>query len=236
MSVRGVRTANDARLVAMVRDGHSAGFEAIYDRYHAQIFGFCRHLLGDSEEAADATQHTFLAAYSAITSSRKSILLRAWLFTIARNRCYSILRARRQQAVGEIPEAISEGLATEVLRREDLRQLLRDLRRLPQEQRSALVLAELGMLTHQAVAGALGVSPSKVKALVFQARESLTAMREARETDCSVIRDQLATLRGASLRRGSIRRHLRDCAGCREFSERMAPRPRGMKLVADSPG
>lgn len=218
LSSRALRLATDAHLVTLVREGEMAAFESIYDRYQRGIQSFCRHLLGDAEEAADVVQHTFLAAYNTIVSSDKPILLRAWLYTIARNRCYSVLRARREQPRGGVVEGVSEGLTTHVLRREDLRQLLHDMRRLPDDQRGALVLAGLGTLNHQEVADTLGVPATKVKALVFQARESLMAAQKARETDCSEIREQLTTLRGAALRRGNLRRHLRDCPACREFS------------------
>ena len=218
LSSRALRLATDARLVTLVREGEMAAFESIYARYQRGIESFCRHLLGDAEEAADVVQHTFLAAYNTIVSSEKSILLRAWLYTIARNRCYSVLRARRERPCGEVIEPVSEGLTTHVLRREDLRHLLHDMRRLPEDQRAALVLAGLDTLNHQEVADALDVPATKVKALVFQARESLLAAQKARETDCSEIREQLTTLRGAALRRGNLRRHLRDCPACQEFS------------------
>ncbi|MBV8431352.1 MAG: sigma-70 family RNA polymerase sigma factor, partial [Solirubrobacterales bacterium] len=138
---RSLRLVSDEHLVALVRDGEVSAFESIYDRYHRGILSFCRHLLGDPEEAADGAQHTFLAAYSAIIASDKPLLLRAWLYTIARNRCYSVLRARRQQPAADLVEPVTEGLATQVMRREDLRQLLVDMRRLPEDQRSALVLS-----------------------------------------------------------------------------------------------
>lgn len=212
-----LRAATDARLVALVRQGQEAAFEAIYDRYHRPILSFSRHMLGDQEEAADAVQHTFAAAYTAITDSDKPLLLRPWLFTIARNRCYSVLRTRREQPAGELIEPATEGLAAQVQRREDLRQLLVDMRELPDEQRAALVMAELGALNHNEIGSALGVPAGKVKALVFQARESLLASRSARDTDCSEIRRELASARGAALRRANLRRHLRECQGCREY-------------------
>src|SRR5205085_3824901 len=147
-SPRALRTASDARLVALVRARSSAAFETLYDRYNRQIFSFCRHMLGDPEEAADVVQHTFLAAYDAIVSSEKPILLRAWLFTIARNRCYSILRSRCQHPAEEAVELPTEGLAAQVQLREELRELLADVRGLPADQRAALVLAELCTLSH----------------------------------------------------------------------------------------
>jgi len=212
-----LRLASDTHLVALVREGRAAAFETVYDRHHRAILSFCRHMLGDAEEAQDAVQHTFLAAYNDLIASDKAIHLRAWLFTIARNRCYSVLRARREQPAADLVDGATEGLATQVQRRQDLRDLIVDMRRLPDDQRAALVLAELDALTHEEIGGVLGVPREKVKALVFQARESLVASRAARDTDCAEIREQLASLHGGGLRRGNIRRHLRECSGCREF-------------------
>ncbi|MDQ6604978.1 MAG: RNA polymerase sigma factor, partial [Actinomycetota bacterium] len=212
-----LRLASDARLVALVRQGWPAAFEAVYNRHQRGILSFCRHVLSDADEAEDAVQHTFLAAYNDLITSDKPIHLRAWLFTIARNRCYSILRARREQPAADLDEPVTEGLATQVQRRQDLRDLVVDLRGLPDEQRAALVLAELDALSHEEIGQALGVPRDKVKALVFQARESLVASRTARETACADIREQLSNGRGGTLRRANLRRHLRDCSSCRDF-------------------
>jgi RNA polymerase sigma factor (sigma-70 family) len=231
LSPRLLRLTSDSRLVALTREGRTAAFEVAYDRHHRAILSFCRHMLGDLEEAQDAVQHTFLAAYNSLIGSDKPIHLRAWLFTIARNRCYSILRSRREQPSGDLSEALTEGLATQVQRRQDLRDLMVDLQGLPDEQRAALVLAELDSLSHQEIGDVLGVSRDKVKALVFQARESLMASRTARETDCTEIREQLATLRGGSLRRGNLRRHLRECAACREFRKHVERQRRQLAIL-----
>ena len=102
----------------------------------------------------------------------------------------------------------------------------------PEDQRTALVLAGVGTLNHHQVADILDVPPAKVKALVFQAREALQAAQRARETDCSEIREQLATLRGGALRRGNLRRHLRDCPGCQAFRDQISPRRPRLKVVA----
>ena len=212
-----LKLAPDARLVGLVREGRVGAFEALYDRHHKGILSFCRHMLSDADEAEDAVQHTFMAAYRELADSDEPIHVRAWLYTVARNRCYSIIRGRREQPSDSIDTAATEGLATEVQRRQDLRDLVADLRRLPDEQRAALVLAELDALSHEDIAGVLGVPRDKVKALVYQARESLVAERTARDTSCSEIREQLASGRGAVLRRANLRRHLRECDGCREF-------------------
>src|SRR3954447_111197 len=210
-----LRVASDERLVDHVRAGSEVAFEVVYDRHHRGILGFCRHMLGSAEEAEDALQHTFMAAYRDLLGSEKAIQLRPWLYTIARNRCFSMLRARRERPLGEMDEPATENLSSEVQRRQDLRDLLGDLSGLPDDQRAALVLAELGAVSHDEIAAVLDVPREKVKALVFQARSSLIASRTARDTPCEEIREQLANLRGGSLRRTTLRRHLREGAGRR---------------------
>lgn len=230
-SPRLLRLVSDARLISLVREGNRAAFEALYDRHHRAILSFCRHVLGNMDEAEDAVQHTFVAAYSDLMASEKPIQLRAWLFAIARNRCLTIIRSRREQPTADLLEPATEGLAAQVQRRQDLRDLVADLQRLPEEQRMALVLAEMDALSHEQVAAVLGVPPKKVKALVFQARESLLASRSARETDCAEIRAQLSTLTGGALRRTALRRHLRDCAGCREFRSQVDRQHQRLRVV-----
>jgi RNA polymerase sigma factor (sigma-70 family) len=212
-----LRSQSDEQLVARVRAGDEAAFEAVYDRHHRGLLAFCRHMLGTREEAEDALQHTFIAAYRALRSSDDPIALKAWLYAIARNRCLSMLRARREQASLEDVEPATEGLADEVQRRADLREMLGDLSRLPEEQRAALVLAELGAHAHEEIAVILGVRKEKVKALIFQARESLGASRDARQASCRDIQEQLATLSGGALRRTHIRRHVETCPACQAF-------------------
>src|SRR3954451_10955571 len=227
-----LRLASDEKLVERARGGSEAAFEAIFDRHHRGILAFCRHMLGTVDEAEDAVQQTFLAAYRELArAGDRPLHLRPWLYTIARNRCITVLRGRRREAAGAVVEPSTEHLAAEVDRRHDLRDLLRDVAGLPEEQRAALVLSELGDMGHDEIAAVLGCRREKVKALVFQARSSLIASRTARETPCAEIREQIATLRGGSLRRTELRRHLRECVGCREFRDQVRTQRRDLAIV-----
>jgi RNA polymerase sigma factor (sigma-70 family) len=214
---RSLRFSRDEDLVRMLRSGDERAFEVIFDRHHRGILSFCRHMVSSREEAEDAVQHTFAAAYRDLIGSDKPIQLKAWLYTIARNRCLSILRARKEQVSLEDAEPATEGLSAEVQRRQDLRDMLADLSRLPEDQRAALVLAELGALSHDEIGVTLGVRKDKVKALVFQARESLASSRDARDADCQEIQEQLSVLRGGALRRTQLRRHIEICPACAAF-------------------
>jgi RNA polymerase sigma factor (sigma-70 family) len=223
---------DDVRLATLAAAGDERAFEALYDRHHLALLGFCRHMLRSHDEAEDALQQTFLRAHRALLAHGAPEELRPWLFAIARNRCKTLLAARRPEAAaGEEVEPATEGLGTEVERRADLRALLADLERLPEDQRSALVLAELADLSHPEIAAVIGVPASKVKALVHQARSRLIADREARETPCERVREQLATAHGGALRRGPLRRHLRGCEPCRAYRAAVAEQRKALRLV-----
>jgi RNA polymerase sigma factor (sigma-70 family) len=220
----------DDRLVEQLRRGNEAAFETIYDRHHRAMLSFCRHMLSSADEAEDAVQQTFISAYNKLREDGREINLKPWLYTIARNRCLSILRARREQPA-EIDEVPTAGLSEEVQQRSDLRELLGDLRELPEDQRAALVLSELGDLSHAEIGHIVGCEGQKVKSLVFQARSSLIESRNAREIPCHEIREQLATASGGELRRGPLRRHLRACEGCAQFRDEVRHQRRAIAAI-----
>ena len=223
---------SDERLVEHVRKGEVAAFEVLYERYSGGILGFCRHMLGNPADAEDAVQHTFIAAHADIQRhDRRDLHVKAWLYTIARNRCLSMLRARREQPSDDAIELATDNLLHDIEHREDLRALLGDVTKLPDDQREALVLSEVGDLSHGEISQVIGCEVSKVKSLVFQARSALIDRRIARETPCEEIREQLATLRGGALRRSHLRHHLDACPGCSEYRDEIK-RQRAMLALA----
>jgi RNA polymerase sigma factor (sigma-70 family) len=231
-----LRLVSDERLVEQVRAGSEHAFEVLVIRHRRRLLVFCSQMLRSQDEAEDVVQQTFLAAYCDLLRSHKPIAPRPWLLAIARNHCLSILRAQREQAVDAVP-LVADSLFAEVDRREDLRGLLLDLGRLPDDQRAALLLTELSGVPQREIAEMLGCRPERVKALVFQARASLAAERAARETPCYEIRAQLATVRGSALRRAVLRRHVRSCVGCREFQAKMRLQRRQLgALLPAGPG
>jgi len=222
----------DERLVARIRAGDQRAFERLVDRYERPLLSFCRHMLGRAHDAEDAVQQTFVSAYEVmLRDPERHISLRAWLFTIARNQCLTMLRARRYRADGDVVEPSTIGLAAEVEGREDLRHLLRDLADLPPDQRAALLLLELGALERDEIAAVVGCDPKKVKALVFQARSHLATRRIARDTPCTEIREQLATLTGGALRRAHLRRHVSECPGCQAFQAEVRRQRAALSVV-----
>jgi RNA polymerase sigma factor (sigma-70 family) len=221
---------DDNALVAAIADGSDAAFEAFFTRHEAGVLSFCRHMLGSPEDSEDALQHTFLSAYRHFQGEAPPAHPRAWLYAIARNRCVTVLRSRRQ-AADHPAEPATNGLAEEVEARFELRQLLRDLRRLPDDQRAALLLFELGALSQAEIAEAIGCPPGKVKALVYQARTGLSDRAKARDVRCEDIREQLSTLRGGRLNSRAIKHHLEECQACAAFREDVRRQRRAAAVI-----
>lgn len=226
----------DTGLVERIRAGDERAFEEMYERYAAPLLGYCIKVLRSKEDAQDALQQTFLKSHRALRANRNEILLRPWLYTIARNECISILRRRddRQLSLNENdPPGVNPLARVEhhVEQREELRAILADVERLPAEQREALVRSSLGTMSGAEIAAILDCDPEKVKSLVYRARRSLAAGCDAREMACEEVRSQLIVLCGGSLRRKALRQHVLACEACSRFSREVR---RQRQLVHDA--
>jgi RNA polymerase sigma factor (sigma-70 family) len=99
----------DSELVTSIVAGDPEGLAAAYDKYAADLYGYCRTLLGEPFDAADAVQDTFVIAASKLAGLRDPGRLRAWLFAVARNECLHRLKSRRQaMPLADAPELPDE--------------------------------------------------------------------------------------------------------------------------------
>ncbi len=220
-----LRLRSDDQLVALFRAGNETAFGVIHDRYRHRLFAYTRQMLsGSRQDAEDALQDVFLRAYGALRADDRPVTLRAWLYRVAHNRCIDQLR-RVTPAPADVMDVSRTPLhdpLVEAERREDLRRLVDDVRRLPEQQRSALLMRELEGLSYSELAGALGVTVPAVKSLLVRARIGLAEAVEARDAACGEVRADLASAHGRGVRSsGLARRHMRDCAGCREYRHQL---------------
>ncbi len=208
--------------MSLFRYGSEEAFRAIHDRYRQRMFAYTRQMLsGSAVDAEDAVQEIFVRAYSGLRSSNRELALRAWLYRIAHNRCIDELRRPQSVATETIPATVPNAGGDPVARleqRDALKRLIADVQRLPDQQRSALLMRELAGMTYADVAGALGVSVPAIKSLLVRARVGLAQASEARDTACARIREDLIVAHDRGVRAsGLARRHLRDCPHCRQF-------------------
>jgi RNA polymerase sigma factor (sigma-70 family) len=215
-----MRLRSDDQLVAMFRGGSEEAFGVIHDRYRQRLFAYTRQMLpGSRQDAEDALQDVFVKAYSGLRANDRKLALRAWLYRVAHNRCIDQLR--RQTPVVTLveppsPQSVDPALIAE--QRETLQALIVDVQRLPDQQRSALLMREISGMSYTDLAEAIGVTVPAVKSLLVRARMGLTQASAARDAACDDIRRQLVDCHDRGVRAtGTARRHLRDCESCREF-------------------
>jgi RNA polymerase sigma factor (sigma-70 family) len=205
----------------MARNGNPGAFETIVDRYQGRLLGFCRQMLGSTEDAEDILQEVFVNAYKAMLRDEREINLRPWLYRIARNRCLNHLRkptADAQESMDMVPAVEASSTAEKVHNREEFRQLLSDVKKLPETQRSALLLREMDALSYEEIALAMETTVPSVKSLLVRARISLAEASQARLLTCGEVRVELSEA-AEGLRKVSapVRRHVRECDECADF-------------------
>ena len=97
----------DELLVRRFKDGSAEAFEVLVQRHGTRIYNLCLRILGDAEEAADASQDTFLAVLRKLGSFRGDAAFTTWLHRVAVNACYDSLRRKRRRPMLQI--ATEEG-------------------------------------------------------------------------------------------------------------------------------
>jgi RNA polymerase sigma-70 factor (ECF subfamily) len=163
---------NDLAAVRRVLGGETEAFREVVVRHSPGLFAYAGSLLPVHQDREDAVQDALVSAFRRLATfdpARGS--LRGWLFVIVRNRARNLLRKKSPAPVARVPEP-GPARRSEP---EIFADLDRALARLPEEQRSAILLAEVQELPHAEVARALGVKTGTVKSRVSRAREKLRA-------------------------------------------------------------
>src|SRR4051812_3658983 len=229
-----LRLARDDRLARMAAAGDSRAFAVIYERYHQPIYRYCRSILGDPDDAADALQNAMLKAMRSLEGTERAIALKPWLFRIAHNEAISLVRRRRPTTAledtefGPLAHSADEDAAT----RERLTQLVDDLRQLPDRQRGALLMRELAGLGFDEIADVFDVSAAAAKQTVYEARTALHEYVDGRQMKCEDARRSLSAGDRRMLRGRKLSAHLRDCSSCRDFQELTRARTRDVAALA----
>src|SRR4051812_6369904 len=230
-----LRLRSDEQLVAAFRAGNDEAFRVLHDRYRQRLFAYVRQMLSAAtrQDAEDVLQDVFVRAYGALRNDQREMNVRAWLYRVAHNRCIDHLR-RPVPPAAELFEVSRKPLhdpVEEAQRRDDLRRLVEDVGRLPEQQRSALLMREIDGMTYAELAAALDVTVPAVKSLLVRARVGLVEAIEARDADCADIQaDLLRSYDRGVKASGRARRHMRSataaastrprCAGCAARSPR----------------
>jgi RNA polymerase sigma-70 factor, ECF subfamily len=182
----------DDELIRRFLAGDTDSFAGLVERHRQRVYNLCLRLLGDAEDAADAAQDTFVNVLTKLDRFRGDAAFTTWVHRIAVNACNDVTRRRRRQPMlrlaGEGDTGIQEAGPPVPDPADELagtRDVLVALRAIPEEFRTAVVLADLQDLPYEEVAKVLDVPIGTVKSRVHRGRVALArAMAlEGREPD-----------------------------------------------------
>jgi RNA polymerase sigma factor (sigma-70 family) len=221
----------DTEMVAAIVAGDQNGLAAAYGRYAPALHAYCRSLLAEPADAADAVQDTFIITAAKVSGLRDHERFRPWLYAVARNECHRRLRARATAAgldeAGDVTdESADVGTRAE---RAELRELVSAaLAGLNPTDREVIELNLRHELDGADLAGALGVPRNHAHALASRARgqfeTSLGVLLVARSgrPACPELDEMLAGWDGklTVLMRKRVNRHIENCDVCGERKRR----------------
>ena len=170
------RSGEDLALIERFVGGDRSAFDTLVRAHEDRVFSVCLRIMANRESALDATQETFLTLYRKADRFAGTAAFSTWLYRVAVNTCYDLLRKEKRRRADRLPEhhdpadASAADAFTSVELRPDLEQALG---RIPDEFRSAVVLSDLEDLPIADIAEILGIPPGTAKSRIFRGRRLL---------------------------------------------------------------
>ncbi len=172
-------TRTDEELVALSMGGDVESFNQLVLRWERPIYALAYRVIGREEEARDVVQETFLRAFRGIGNFRGQAKFSSWVYRIALNLCRDWIRRERRAPILPTPEGVdvvelaaeqgpAESIEDLVARKDMSRVVAQEMRKLPDEQRTAIILKEYHGMTFQEIADLQGVPLSTVKTRLYQ--------------------------------------------------------------------
>ena len=183
--------SDDAAILNRARNGDVDAFNRLVLDHERPVYSLAYRLLGNSEDAADATQEAFLNAYRAIQGFRGEAV-RPWLFRIAVRCCYDQLRRRKRRREDSLegdddddlsldpPADTRLGPEPSAMRAETAAVIEHTLQQLPFDQRTIVSLCDVEGMSYEEAAAITNAELGTVKSRLSRARARLRDLLRAR--------------------------------------------------------
>ncbi len=232
----------DNQIVVAIAARDLSGVAEAYDKYAPGLYGYCRSLLREPADAADAVQDTFVIAAAKVAELRDPSRLRPWLYAVARNECHRRLRAGTAPAMVEEPAYVLDESAevSHQAEQAQLRELVRAaISGLSPADQEIVQLSARYELQGTDLADVLGVSRHHPRALLARARGQLSdalgalLLARAGRQSCAALDELLRDWDGTMtvLMRKRICGHIEGCDVCGQ-RKRLELRPAMLRGLA----
>lgn len=165
----------DIAVIERAREGDEEAFVLLYEYYSPPVHRYVYRLLGNLELADDVTQETFLKAFQNIGTIARDSNISAWLYRIASNACFDILRRRKLitwmpilEADEKTAEFTSEDFTPQVIESEMVRRTLLEM---PPALSVCLVLRSVEGFSCEEIGEILKIPKGTVFSRLARARE-----------------------------------------------------------------
>ena len=186
---------SDHELVKASQNGSESCFGELVDRHTNLVYRIARSITGSHEEAEDIVQETFLRAFKSIEKFDESkSTFKTWLLTIARNQSINIVSSFRRKTFKffsdrdeDEPELEfssnplsqeTQDAETQLSIKQQFHAMEKALKKLPERQRSALLLKSQESMSYEEIAIVMDISVSSVESLIFRARKKIIKLVE----------------------------------------------------------
>ena len=177
----------ERQLVEKSQQGDIESFELLVKNYQKLAFNIAYRMLGNTEDAADATQDAMIKVYKSMHSFKGNSNFSTWLYRIVTNTCLDELRKRKKDKVfsydknidtkeGELEREIPDtsNITEEIVeRKEGLQDLARAINDLPEQHRIVIVLRDVKGFSYEEIAEILDCSQGTIKSRISRARIAL---------------------------------------------------------------
>src|SRR5213078_2929067 len=178
MSAPGIKEPTEA--IARARAGDAEAWGELYREYAPAIFRFCRRALPTREDAEDATMEIFMKLRDKLSHYDESRSFSAWLYRVAANHCWDLLRRRKIRQDKETEDLENVPLAhpdpsqlERMIEQKSSEEVRRALDKLGSRARMALVMRYYSDMSYDEIADALGVRRAFVGVVLLRARHEL---------------------------------------------------------------
>ncbi|MFH0940200.1 MAG: sigma-70 family RNA polymerase sigma factor [Planctomycetota bacterium] len=178
-------TDTDTELVAAYQNGHTQALEILYWRHAERVWRYARYFSGSEETAAEIVQETFLRVTKYLAGFEGRAQFSTWLFSIVRSAAVETV-AKQHRAGSQVEETYMEQIPItapepdqELIASETRAVVRAAIARLPEHEREAVLLCEIGDLPIRTAGEILGWGESRVRVTLFRARRRLKEMLAA---------------------------------------------------------
>lgn len=179
-----MRDLQEEKWVADARRGDTAAFESLLRRYEKRVLALTGRMCRNPEDAQEAAQEAFLAAWQGLPSFRGDASFSTWLYRLASNACVDLLRREGRHSGAAGPSLNDEEISLDVpdtapspheaAERKELReQIEAGLQSLSPEHRQVLILREIHQLSYEEISQSLALDLGTVKSRINRGRKQL---------------------------------------------------------------